>query len=483
MSPTLKMLLLATILFSKNLVAQDYDVKKLQKLLDKEMIFQKSENEITFETINPVSISDFEKFQSDVRDSVAIETVFFSRDDDEKTLLYLRSYKKSKVEPYDREFNRSLYPLKRNVKNLYTAYSHVPLLHFMRIPRDLNPLFNTIISFDDRNVYYETNSKKTFKYSDTLISKTAYPIFHNHWILADLSNVKHDIPDVLAQVLPILFKDKAPYNLTENQYEAYLDWKFKKMNVELKKMKIDGQLEIIPLFQVDTFQFVVKGEELYSQWNIQKTEYEKFVKYTNDSLVRETLFFELRDLKKSNKFIRHPQEYFDENGLEYVDFEPVDKVVNRMLFNLDYKTKIHTEDPEIKEILIKMESQHRGSLMYCYRTLDLKNSIFKKSDRKLHSPRYQRWFQIDTSKVEILPIKSADSVENFSKLLNYKQAIAFYNWKYPISKSTSDSNWKNYVFPTKEEFLKLQSMSGNDFPDKTFSYSTRTMKYRVRLGL
>lgn len=59
MSPTLKMLLLATILFSKNLVAQDYDVKKLQKLLDKEMIFQKSENEITFETINPVSISDF----------------------------------------------------------------------------------------------------------------------------------------------------------------------------------------------------------------------------------------------------------------------------------------------------------------------------------------------------------------------------------------------------------------------------------------
>lgn len=76
MSPTLKILLLATILFSKNLVAQDYDIKKLQKLFDKEMVFQKSDNLITFETINPISISDFEKFQSDVRDSVAIQTIF-----------------------------------------------------------------------------------------------------------------------------------------------------------------------------------------------------------------------------------------------------------------------------------------------------------------------------------------------------------------------------------------------------------------------
>jgi hypothetical protein len=477
----LNIFFLATMFFSRTPVAQDYNVKKLQKLFDKEMTYHKDENTITFETLYPLNISNFEKFQNDVRDSVAIETLFFSIEDDKESLSYLESNKKTRVYPSEREFNRTLFPLDRDVKNLYTRDVHMIFLQFMRIPSDLKPLLNNAISFDDRRIYYETNSEKKFKYSDTLISNTACSIYHNHWKLSEFSDSKHDIPDVLAQVLPILFKENAPYNLTKDQYKAYLDWKSKKLNAELEKRRIDGQIEIIPLFQIDTFEFAVKGTELYNQWDIKKSEYDEFVKYSSDSLVRETLFFELAEWKKANKFIQHPEYYLSEKYLEFVEFDPVDKVENRKLFSLDYKAKIKVKNPEVKKIIISLELMHKKSLMYCFRTLNLKESIDKPSAFNFRSYYNQPWFQIDTNKVEVLPIKKVEPQGTFIQQLNYEQAIAFYTWKYPISKATVNSNWKNYIFPTQEEFLKMQTKSENICPDKSFYYSTNTLKYKVKL--
>lgn len=477
-------ILIFSILCSATIIAQDYNVKKLQKLFDKEMTYQKGGNAIIFETVYPLSISDFEKFQQDVRDSVAIETIFFSTEEDKESLQYLKSNKKTRAHPSEREVNRSLFPLNRDVKNLYTRLIHIPILQFMRVPRDLKPLVNSSISFDDRRIYYETNSEKTFNYSDTTISSTAYPILHNHWELSQLSDSKHDIPDVLAQVLPILFKENVPYNLTENQYKAYLDWKSKKLSSELEKRKIEGEIDITPLFKVDTVEFTITGTELYNQWDIKKSEYDEFVEYSYDSLVRETLFFELDEFKKANKFIRQQEFYFWETHLEYLQFDPTDKALNRKFFSLNYKARIKSRDPDVKEILSRLEVKHKNSLIYSYRTLDLKSSIDIAAPFNMKSYRNQPWFPINMVQIEILPIREADSNSNeiFMQQLNYEQAIAFYTWKYPINKSTTDSNWKNYIFPTKEEFEMMQSNSENTIPNKSFKYSNRTMKYKVKIG-
>src|SRR5690554_6922162 len=106
MSLKLKILFLATIFFSGTLIAQDYNVVKLQKLFDKEMSYQKNESTITFETLYPVSISDFQEFQRDVRDSLAIETLFFSLEEDEESFTYLKTNKKTRAHPSERALNR-----------------------------------------------------------------------------------------------------------------------------------------------------------------------------------------------------------------------------------------------------------------------------------------------------------------------------------------------------------------------------------------
>lgn len=477
----LKFVLLVILFFSTSLGAQDLKVKKLQKLFHTEMTYQIEENSVTFETVYPISISDFEKFQSDVRDSVAIETIYYSIEEDRASLSYLKTNKKTRAHSSEREVNRAMFPLNRNVKKLYTKYENVPILCFMRIPRELKSVINNEITFDDRRIYYETNQEKRFKYSDTLISSTAHPIFHNHWSLSQFSNYTHDIPFVIAQVLPVLFKEYAPYNLTENQYKAYLKWKSKRLNSELKRNKINLQAELIPLFQTDTVEFTVKGTELYNQWQIKKSEYDEFVKYAYDSLVRETLFYELEEWEKSNKFIIHPQFYFCERALEFVEFDPSDKVENRKLFSLNYKTKIKTRKPEVNEILTRLKLKQQKSLKYTYKIIDLKNSIDKTAAFKMKSYRNQPWFQIDTITVEILPLIATDSNKPFIHQLSYEQAIAFYNWKYPISRATVNSSWKKYVFPTKEEFLKLQSNAAITIQDKSFKYINTTLKYKVRL--
>lgn len=479
MSFNLKIVFLTVILSAKTSVAQEFDIEKFQKLFGKEMTYQIDTNGITCETVHPISISDFEKFQQDVRDSVAIETIFFTLADDNDVMSLLKSNKKIRAHQSNRELNRSMFQLNRDVKNLYTDDNFVIPTLFMRISSAYKPLISSEITFDDRRVYYEMNSTKTFSYLDTSISKTAHPVFHNHWDLSELSRSKHDIPDVLAHVLPVLFKENAPYNLSKNQYYAYLDWKSKKLINELKSRKIAEKVEIVPLFQVDTVAFTITGAELYSHWKIDTCEYFDFVRSVRDSLVRETLYFELVEDEKAIKFVGFSDIYVDEQGLEFVETDPYQRVYNRKLFNLNYSTKIKKRNPEVQAILTKFKLRYSDSLLYCYRTLDLKNSNYTTSPFKMNSYVNLPWLKIDTNNIEILPIKEADSTSLFLNRLTYEQAIAFYNWKYPISKSTGKSNWKHYVFPSKEEFLVMQAQSNISFPDKSFSYTTTTMKYKV----
>lgn len=473
--------LLFLILYFNNVFTQDIKLKKLLRLFDKEMNYEITDETITLETLYPLSIADFEKFQKDVRDSVAIETLFFSIEEDKESLVFLKINNKRKVHPSQRELNRSMFPLNRAVKEFYTTYDHIPLLQFMRIPSELKSQFNSAITFDDRRIHYETNREITFKYSDSTFSSSAYSIFHNHWDLSKFSQSKYDIPEVLAHVLPLLFENDAPFNLKEHQYKAYLDWKSKKLNSKLKRKKIKGHLEIIPIFKIDTISFTIDGKELYNQWKISKDEYFTFIEHTFDSTVRETLFFELDDRKKANKFIHHPSDYFSEKHSEFVIFDPLDIGENRHLFHLNYNTKIKSKNPEIKRVLSKLEKNKIETLNYAYRKLNLINSIDTVPSSEIKSYRNQPWIPIQIFDIDIIPSKNEGSNSSFIQQISYEQAISFYTWKYPINKATKDSNWRTFVFPSEDEFKMMQTNLNNVISDKYFEYTNKTMKYRVEI--
>jgi len=473
-------LFLSSIMYSHGFLSQQINTNDLLKLLDKKMIASEYNGSISFVTLSPVDINDFRKFQQYVRDSTAKETIYFGIEEDKMSLEYLNVDKKTMAHPSERELNRSRFDLKKKIKGLYSVYMHVPLLQFMKIPRQYYSVLSNEYAFDDRSLFYESDFSKSYSYSDTSLSSSAYSILHNHWGLLEFSNSKHDIPYVLAQTLPIFFQNQTPYDLTMDQYNAFLHWKSKNVQSSLKENKFDSDIDLVPIFQVDTFQYLIQGPELVDQWGIEREEYEQFMKSTCDSIVRETLYYQLSEFKKAERFLNYQDEYFCEEHLEFVVFDPGRKVENRKLFSLNYKSKIRNRKKEVEEIVSKTRSENKESLKFCYLTIDIEKSLSNSKSFEEKNWRNYPWFEIDTNYAEIFPIQEIDSTERFMELLNYNQALAFYHWKYPISKSTEGANWKNYIFPTKDEFTIMQSGEYNLIQDKSFEYSTNSLNYRIR---
>jgi|GEM_PF-4497188 len=475
----LKIIILLTLFTSGILQAQDAQANKIKKIINKEVNYVKTGNSIVFETLSPVSIQDFMAYQKDVRDSIAIETIFFSIEEDKESLDYLNAKKKLQDHPSEREINRSLFTLNRNVKNLYDEMYHVPILQVMKIPRYAKFLHAKELYFDDRCNFYETNENKRFKYADTALSSSAYSIFHNHWKIAQYSASPYDIPNVLAQTLPVIFKNSAPYDITESQYKAYIDWKTKKIKLNLKKKKINASVELVPFFKVDTFSFIIQGKTLFDQWVINGEEYKEFMGYAYDSLKRDKLFFDLLEWDRSNKFIDYHRFYFCEKYLAWVEFDPGEKEENRTVFNLNFDAKIKEKDPEISTILNSLARETESSFTYSYRRLTPKDQLEKSQPLRKCTYKNEPFFKIDTINVKLIRQTPSNSEQNFMRQLNYEQALAFYNWKYPISKCSPLSNWNDFVFPSKEEFELMMSGKSEVFENKTFSYTAKTLRYKV----
>ncbi len=64
--------------------------------------------------------------------------------------------------------------------------------------------------------------------------------------------------------------------------------------------------------------------------------------------------------------------------------------------------------------------------------------------------------------------------------ISYEQALAFYSWKYPRWKmNSSDNNWQQFVFPTKEQFETIQKGEKIIIPEHSIEYPTPLFRYVV----
>lgn len=90
------------------------------------------------------------------------------------------------------------------------------------------------------------------------------------------------------------------------------------------------------------------------QTEITNNEYRQFVYWVRDSIARDKIYYNTEDDDDASRFINYEDEYFDEGGLEYVEFDPSDRELNRTIFNLNWDRSFDYEDRDLIPLLADM---------------------------------------------------------------------------------------------------------------------------------
>ncbi len=91
------------------------------------------------------------------------------------------------------------------------------------------------------------------------------------------------------------------------------------------------------------------------QTEISNNEYRQFVDWVRDSIAREKIYLsDAIEDDVAERFINYEELYFDEGALEYVDYDPSDRELNRTIFNLNWNRRFDYNDPDLVPILADM---------------------------------------------------------------------------------------------------------------------------------
>ncbi|MDX1445871.1 SUMF1/EgtB/PvdO family nonheme iron enzyme [Lishizhenia sp.] len=90
------------------------------------------------------------------------------------------------------------------------------------------------------------------------------------------------------------------------------------------------------------------------QTEITNNEYRQFVYWVRDSIAREKIYEGLSDDEEAEQFINYQDMYFDEGALEWVDYDPSDRIFSREQFGLNWDKEFSYENPDIVPLVIDM---------------------------------------------------------------------------------------------------------------------------------
>jgi formylglycine-generating enzyme required for sulfatase activity len=90
------------------------------------------------------------------------------------------------------------------------------------------------------------------------------------------------------------------------------------------------------------------------QTEITNNEYRQFVEWVRDSIAREKIYAGFEEDEDADRYINYQDEYFDEAGLEVVEYDPSDRALNRELFSLNWDREFSYDDEELIPLLADM---------------------------------------------------------------------------------------------------------------------------------
>lgn len=112
------------------------------------------------------------------------------------------------------------------------------------------------------------------------------------------------------------------------------------------------------------------------QTEISNNEYRQFVEWVRDSIARDKLYAGLEEDDEAERMINYQDRYFDEGSLEYVDYDPSDRELNRSIFNLNWDREIDYSDEAVVPLLADMYYP-QPERFYKRREIDVRKLMFK----------------------------------------------------------------------------------------------------------
>jgi hypothetical protein len=445
-------------------------------------------NDFVLNKKTPLTVGEFAWYQWYVRDSVSLERYY------EFASEYLYDYQSQKVLNNSAEQKRQLklmdypdYRAKRQYGTLNFAFlqkrykRHNELDYVMKTRKILvYPVWRFFLAPE-----YEYQDDRLFFRPSATDSTAFFSIHTNHWVLAENSKHAHDLTNILAKVYPVLFKQHPVVGIEESHIRGFEKFMTRRINNCLKTKGLKYQATIESKFIDDTISVEVPRNELIKNWKIELDEYADFLNYVRDSTIREFLYFNIQNLKKAEKFIRYKNQYLDVDCGEWVDTDPVEKEINREYFPLNFKRKINRKDKEIDSLLSVFNTDKKlQNLYFQYDGFDAKK--YKVDTLVTGDHKFIKYLGHFTETIYLAPTNSdyydEDTISAIYKDMKYHQALAFYNWKFPIRKVMSfTKSWTQYIFPSEEEYGYLQRGELDKIKDIRASIPIQAVQMRVVL--
>jgi hypothetical protein len=112
------------------------------------------------------------------------------------------------------------------------------------------------------------------------------------------------------------------------------------------------------------------------QTEISNNEYRQFVEWVRDSIARDKIYLGLAEDEDADRYINYQERYFDEGSLEFVDYDPSDRELNRSIFSLNWDRRFDYYDEEIVPILADMYYP-QPERYYKRREIDVNRLMFR----------------------------------------------------------------------------------------------------------
>ena len=475
-----------------------------------------------------VSNKEYQEYQKWVRDSTCREHIYSGIESDEYALQWLNIPSKNlkNIDQSRRDKNRRTYSLNWEKKFSYDDLNLMPLFADQYIPR--NQRFYRCRDFDERkNLYhYKIEQNEKAEKLDFLVATLSHESF---W--AKESGSINDETSVLGQTYDRLLPDLPLIGITGMQANAFCHWKEIQLQQELNKQKLPYFVRVTLPAVTESANtpktLTVPVKNYSSNWKITVEDYQLFVAAVRDSLFKERLFLELETDESATKFLQTKKLYLDEDAVEIVELEPSDRDSNRKQFDLTENNKILQKyKTQIKDI----ETRYSDSLYYfTYYRMDIRSktilgdmitqpgyAYYTNEKEKGH---YILFYMVsETDKFgypvgmdlnldnvnqlrqgtgvrghkkyesfiirEIISVKSEIPLENqkqeaFVKGITYEQALAYYHWKYPVSKAKPGDEWQNLVYPNEEQFSRIQRGEQIIIPEHSLNFPSPVFRYVV----
>ncbi len=468
----------------------------------------------------PVSNAEFQEFQSWVRDSMARERIYVYFEG-EKALEYITlETDKSKIslkEHWDVSAQyRERGNLNWNKKFSYSDPELIPILADLYLPQAER--FYQKREFDSRKYAYENN--EIWIDGRNLENRTALITYPESFALESTS--KFSETNALAQLYETQYPEMPVLVFSSAQARAFCQWKQEQLQKDFNSKGLNYKVAVtLPLnseLRSEQTAFVVPAKDYTENWKITVQEYQEFVNAVRDSIVMEQLYEGLQDDIQRSKLLNHSKYYLDESALEMVTFDPSKLKGNRNVFPFQpvsfiYKKNkrqidsLRSELPE-SEINFKYWAKDMarmaiiGTPTYYDRGEDHSerlpwDSLGHPIGKTQRYGWYNRLMHVNEALgnenlslffyryaiehvVPTIPLNQQTATE-IVKGISYNQALAYYNWKFPIAKAGSTQNWQEYVFPTKEQFEAVQRGESIIIPEHQLPFPTPTFHYVVHV--